>query len=311
MDGVPQDYEVFDLGDSGCRAARCSRRQARLQDVRRAQRGPEQRRRLSDVVLGLSLGQRVADRRGHGPRPRQVLHRHPEHARQRALELAVQHAAAVRPRALPASRSTTRSQAQHKLVTEQFGIETLALVSGWSMGAGQTYQWAVSHPDMVQRACPFCGSSKTSEHNFVFLEGVKAALTADAAFQEAGTTRRRSRACAPPPACTPAGASPRPSTGTRSTRSIGLDSPRWRTSSSGSGRATSSTAVTPTTCCRCSGPGSTGDIGNTPGFDGDHVKALQSIKARLIVPAGRRRTSTSRPRTSSGRPSTSPTASAA
>ena len=52
------------------------------------------------------------------------------------------------------------------------------------MGAGQTYQWAVSHPDMVQRACPFCGSSKTSEHNFVFLEGVKAALTADAAFKE-------------------------------------------------------------------------------------------------------------------------------
>ena len=45
-------------------------------------------------------------------------------------------------------------EAQHKLVTEQFGIETLALVTGWSMGAGQTYQWAVSHPDMVQRALP-------------------------------------------------------------------------------------------------------------------------------------------------------------
>jgi hypothetical protein len=36
---------------------------------------------------------------------------------------------------------------------------------------------------MVQRACPFCGSSKTSEHNVVFLEGVKAALTADDAFK--------------------------------------------------------------------------------------------------------------------------------
>ena len=51
------------------------------------------------------------------------------------------------------------------------------------MGAGQTYQWAVSYPDMVQRACPFCGSSKTSEHNIVFLEGVKSALTADDAFK--------------------------------------------------------------------------------------------------------------------------------
>ncbi|SEF77208.1 homoserine O-acetyltransferase [Nonomuraea solani] len=72
--------------------------------------------------------------------------------------------------------------AQHRLVTEKFGIERLALVTGWSMGAGQTYQWAVSHPEMVPRIAPFCGSSRTSTHNRVFLEGVKAALTADATF---------------------------------------------------------------------------------------------------------------------------------
>ncbi|MDP9864147.1 MULTISPECIES: alpha/beta fold hydrolase [Streptosporangium] len=73
-------------------------------------------------------------------------------------------------------------QAQHRLVTERFGIERLELVTGWSMGAGQTYQWAVSHPDMVRRILPFCGAAKTSLHNIVFLEGVKAALTADAAW---------------------------------------------------------------------------------------------------------------------------------
>ena len=32
-----------------------------------------------------------------------------------------------------------------------------SLVTGWSMGAGQTYQWAVAHPDMVPRILPFCG----------------------------------------------------------------------------------------------------------------------------------------------------------
>lgn len=74
-------------------------------------------------------------------------------------------------------------ESQYRLVTERFGIERLALVTGWSMGAGQTYQWAVSHPEMVQRMLPFCGSSKTSRHNIVFLEGVRAALTADAAFR--------------------------------------------------------------------------------------------------------------------------------
>jgi homoserine O-acetyltransferase len=74
-------------------------------------------------------------------------------------------------------------QSQYRLVTEHFGIERLALVLGWSMGAGQTYQWAVSHPEMVARALPFCGSSRTSPHNVVFLEGVKGALTADGAFR--------------------------------------------------------------------------------------------------------------------------------
>ncbi len=73
-------------------------------------------------------------------------------------------------------------EAQHKLVTERFGIESLALVTGWSMGAGQTYQWAMSHPEMVPKIAPFCGSARTSEHNKVFLEGVKAALTADGAW---------------------------------------------------------------------------------------------------------------------------------
>jgi homoserine O-acetyltransferase len=73
-------------------------------------------------------------------------------------------------------------EAQYRLVTEHFGIETLPLVLGWSMGAGQTYQWAVSHPDMVRRILPFCGSPRTAPHNKVFLDSLRAALTADAAF---------------------------------------------------------------------------------------------------------------------------------
>ena len=73
-------------------------------------------------------------------------------------------------------------RAQHRLVTEKFGIERVRLVVGWSMGALQTFHWGALYPDMVERIAPFCGSAKCSRHNFVFLEGVKAALTADAAF---------------------------------------------------------------------------------------------------------------------------------
>jgi homoserine O-acetyltransferase len=71
---------------------------------------------------------------------------------------------------------------QHRLVTEKFGIERIQLVVGWSMGAQQTNQWGCLYPDMVERIAPFCGSAKTAPHNYVFLEGVKSALTADAAW---------------------------------------------------------------------------------------------------------------------------------
>jgi len=68
---------------------------------------------------------------------------------------------------------------QHRLLTEKFGIERIELVTGWSMAACQSFQWAAQFPDMVEAILPFCGSARTSPHNVVFLEGVKAALCAD------------------------------------------------------------------------------------------------------------------------------------
>ena len=72
---------------------------------------------------------------------------------------------------------------QHRLLTEEFGVDRIKLVTGWSMGGLQTFHWGALYPDMVGRILPFCGSAKCSRHNFVFLEGVKAALTADDAWQ--------------------------------------------------------------------------------------------------------------------------------
>lgn len=82
----------------------------------------------------------------------------------------------------PAVTACDNVRAQHRLVTEIFGVERLPLVVGWSMGALQAFHWGALYPDMVERIAPFCGSAKCSRHNFVFLEGVKAALTADAAW---------------------------------------------------------------------------------------------------------------------------------
>jgi homoserine O-acetyltransferase len=72
---------------------------------------------------------------------------------------------------------------QHRLVTEKFGITKVALVTGWSLGAIQTFQWAASYPDMVERIAPFCGTAKIWPHTYVFLEGVKAPLVTSTAWK--------------------------------------------------------------------------------------------------------------------------------
>ena len=73
---------------------------------------------------------------------------------------------------------------QHKLLTEYLGINSIALVSGWSMAGCQAYQWAAQFPYMVKAILPFCSSAKTSQRNLAFLEEVKSALCSDHNWNE-------------------------------------------------------------------------------------------------------------------------------
>lgn len=75
-------------------------------------------------------------------------------------------------------------RAQHKLVTEKFGLQSLALVVGGSMGAQQTYEWAVRHPDMVKRAAPIAGTARNTVHDFLFTETLVDAITSDPGFNK-------------------------------------------------------------------------------------------------------------------------------
>jgi homoserine O-acetyltransferase len=172
-------------------------------------------------------------------------------------------------------------QAQHRLVTERFGIEKLPLVTGWSMGAGQTYQWAVSFPDMVERACPFCGSSKTSEHNIVFLEGVKAALTADAAWRYGWYDEQPVRGLRAMARVYAGWGFSQAFYWDRVYLELGYSSLEdflvgfWEGFFLDDRDANNLLTMLWTW--------QNGDIGRTPGFDGDHVKALNAIKARTIA----------------------------
>jgi homoserine O-acetyltransferase/O-succinyltransferase len=74
--------------------------------------------------------------------------------------------------------------AQHRLITEHLAIARVRLVAGFSMGAQQAFHWGALFPEMVGAIAAICGTARTSPHNYVFLEGLKAALTADAAFND-------------------------------------------------------------------------------------------------------------------------------
>ena len=70
-------------------------------------------------------------------------------------------------------------RAQHKLITEKYDIEEIALVVGGSMGAQQTYEWAVRYPEMVKRAAPIAGTAKNTIHDFLFTKTLMEAITSD------------------------------------------------------------------------------------------------------------------------------------
>ncbi len=77
-------------------------------------------------------------------------------------------------------------RAQHRLLTEHFGVTRVAAAYGFSMGAGQAYHWPALYPEFVERAIVVCGSARTSVHNKVFLSGLLRTLEAAPEYQGDG-----------------------------------------------------------------------------------------------------------------------------
>ena len=73
-------------------------------------------------------------------------------------------------------------EAVHRLLTEDLKITHLRAVIGFSMGAQQAFQWAVSYPSFADRVVATSGTAKTYGHGAMRLEGQIAALTTDPVF---------------------------------------------------------------------------------------------------------------------------------
>ena len=75
--------------------------------------------------------------------------------------------------------------AQHRLLAEHLGVERLALVLGFSMGAQQAYEWAVRFPDVVGRLAVFAGLARTTPANDLLVAASAEALQTGGTKQHA------------------------------------------------------------------------------------------------------------------------------
>lgn len=78
------------------------------------------------------------------------------------------------------------AQAQRRLLSEQFGVDRIACVYGWSMGGQMAYHWASAFPDAVESIVVNCGSARTAVHNQVFLASLMSVLEAAPEFDGEG-----------------------------------------------------------------------------------------------------------------------------
>ncbi|MDB9529003.1 alpha/beta fold hydrolase [Oscillatoria sp. CS-180] len=174
-------------------------------------------------------------------------------------------------------------RAQEQLLRETWGIERLALVYGWSMGAQQAYYWGAHYPDRVERIAALCGTAKTTEHNQIFLWSLRSALTADPAWNGScfeGVPDRGYRAYARIYA---SWAASQPYYRERIYRQFGYDSLEdylqqgWEDNYRR--RDPHDLIAMIDTWLRC-------DVSDTPIFQGNYSKALSTIQAQtLVMPA--------------------------
>ena len=172
-------------------------------------------------------------------------------------------------------------QSQYRLLKEKFGIEHLVAVVGPSMGGMQTLQWGVSHPEMMDGLVAMVPLAKTPAWTVAVLEASRKAVMLDPAWKGGDYTTV-------------------PEQGVRLWRDI-LNLLAARTPDLYSDQFAKGTDVLPFLKAQEDAAlkafdandwlyqtwaYETHDVGTTPGFNGDLVKALRAIKAKTLILVG-------------------------
>ncbi len=171
---------------------------------------------------------------------------------------------------------------QHKLVTEKFGITKLLAVTGASMGGMQSLQWGASYPDMVRNIVAIIPLGKAGPWMKLQCEAMRRAIMLDPAWNNGKYVSQ-------------------PEKGMKlwATLLFGIDvntpqaiyenfdgNPQkalewlaqnderlWKS-------IDANDFIIQSKAC------DSFDLGQTPGFGGDYLKALASIKARTLILSG-------------------------
>jgi homoserine O-acetyltransferase len=87
-------------------------------------------------------------------------------------------------------RATIRDnvEAVHRLLVEELGVTHLFAIVGFSMGAEQAFQWAVSYPTFSDRVVALAGTARCWPHCVVRLEAQISALASDPLFRDGNYT---------------------------------------------------------------------------------------------------------------------------
>jgi homoserine O-acetyltransferase/O-succinyltransferase len=174
-------------------------------------------------------------------------------------------------------------EAVRRLLEEGLGIHHLKAVVGFSMGAEQAFQWAVSHPRFADRIVATSGTARCWPHGIVRLESEIRALTLDPAFKGGDYTEQ-------------------PVRGIETSGAVWLAwlysqewwrRDLWKKSDPASAKMTLAQYAEAQTKEFFSGTDANNlilqmrtwqqhDVGTTPGFDGSTEKALRSIVVPVL-----------------------------
>jgi homoserine O-acetyltransferase len=81
--------------------------------------------------------------------------------------------------AFPAFTIRDMVESEYRLLTEKLGLKQVHAIVGYSMGAMQTFQWMVSHPDFMKVAVPIAGTPRQTSYDLLFWRTEEAAMLAD------------------------------------------------------------------------------------------------------------------------------------